>query len=91
MKRALLALLLIGCAPSVEDVCEDLAEECEDVSRGACIEGGNEVLGRAVEAGCEDTFDDYLDCVADAECGWRGCDGTLELLEECVGTFPDTQ
>ncbi len=91
MRCTLLALMLLGCAPSLEDVCADLAEECEDVSEGACVEGGSEVLASAMDAGCEDTFDDYLDCVSDAECSWRVCDSELAALEACTGSFPDSQ
>lgn len=94
MKNAWLmvsALLLFGCAPSLEEVCESLADECAGVDPNACVDGGTEVLRRAIDARCEEAFDVYLDCVSEAECGWRKCDTERVDLEMCVGPFPDSQ
>jgi hypothetical protein len=86
-----LALSLLGCAPSLEEVCTELAEDCESFEGLNCLNGGHEVQSRAIEAGCEDAFNEYLDCVSDSGCGWSFCDATQRELEACVGPFPDSE
>jgi hypothetical protein len=54
-----------------------------------CREDGEELEGLAERAGCSETFDAYLDCVADARCQWRThCEDRRAALEACAGQFP---
>ncbi|MDI1444157.1 hypothetical protein [Polyangium sp. 6x1] len=93
MKRVLfvmlgLAMLSLGCQNTVEDVCEDI-RECNDVVADACLTDGSKLQSTAESRGCDDEFETYIDCVADARCSWRDvCQAPRSALESCAGTFP---
>jgi hypothetical protein len=81
---------LAGCGVTVDSVCDDLGDQCGVESVSACKSDGADLESLAEEKGCGALFDDYLTCVSDAECRWRGaCLDQHVSLEECVGPFPD--
>jgi len=85
-----LAALVMGCGHSVKDVCEDLADKCDTVTLDECTSDGNVLEEQAKSHGCDDVFDNYLDCVADQRCSFRaGCTAERAALEKCAGQFPD--
>jgi hypothetical protein len=89
---ALVALVALatGCGVTVDGVCEDLDDQCGVESVSACKSDGADLERLAEEKGCGALFDDYLTCVSDAECRWRGaCLDQHVNLEACVGPFPD--
>jgi hypothetical protein len=68
---------LPGCGPDVDELCEELDQECDesvfgyDLDEGICTEEGEQLEERADEADCDDAFDDYLDCVDSVRCNWH--------------------
>lgn len=84
-------IALAGCGPSVEDVCEDLDDECLDaLPEEDCVQDGERLQAEAEDSGCEDAFNAYLDCIDAAVCDWRSACGDPQLdLEICVGGLPD--
>jgi len=63
---AVIALGAIGCGRSTEDLCEDFIDECGDDDRDsveACVERADTLEERSFEAGCQDQYYAYLDCV----------------------------
>ena len=87
---ALLAVFLWGCAPSVEDICDRLDDECSDVLRyDECVRDGESLQDDAVANGCGDLMDTYLDCLDEAGCGWRQqCASLGDDLFACVEPAP---
>jgi hypothetical protein len=94
MKHALWALvagMLVGCGPDVEGVCERLADRCPSteypyhLKQDECIDDGHRLEHRASRAGCEDAFDDYLDCVDSKNCHWNtDCEGLRLAVHRCI-------
>ncbi|TKC98911.1 hypothetical protein [Polyangium fumosum] len=93
MKRVLfvalgLVMLSLGCQNTVEDVCEDLGQ-CPDVVPDRCLSDGRALQSAAESRGCDDPFEDYIDCVAGATCSWgQSCASQRSALEACAGSFP---
>lgn len=88
---ALLALVLAaaGCGHSVKGICSDLEDECSGVIYKECLADGAALEQLVDRSDCSDLFDDYLDCVASASCGWAGaCTGAKAALVACTGPFP---
>ncbi|MBL8742592.1 MAG: hypothetical protein JNK04_15905 [Myxococcales bacterium] len=86
---ALLAAMLAGCGPTVGTVCEDLQSACPEVGSD-CEDDGEDLEEMASDAGCDELFDMYLDCLSNASCDWRGeCGVARSDLAECVGGFPE--
>jgi hypothetical protein len=84
-----LAMLGLGCGNTVKDVCEDLSDQCDDVVQRDCLADGNKLQSTAESRNCDDKFDAYLDCVADAGCLWgNACENQRVALEACTGKFP---
>lgn len=84
-----LAMLGIGCSNTVEDVCEDLGADCAEVDEDDCLSDGKKLQSSAEASGCDDAFEEYLDCVADAVCSWKGaCETERAALKSCAGAFP---
>ena len=83
-------LLLSACAPTVEDVCERLAQ-CgpgtqDDVTE--CKQEGNQLRDQAEAIGCGSEFDDYLSCidgvdVCDDDAVESACDAELDAMNAC--------
>ncbi|MDC3962121.1 hypothetical protein KEG38_50350 [Polyangium jinanense] len=83
-----LAMLSLGCQPTVDEVCEDLGE-CNEFDANDCLTDGNKLQSNAESRGCEDAFEEYIDCVADAVCSYRQvCHAERSALESCAGSFP---
>ncbi|WP_050429966.1 hypothetical protein [Chondromyces crocatus] len=82
-----LGLALAGCGPSVEDLCDDLLDECDDaIPHGDCVANGESLERRAERAGCEDQFEAYLDCIDDELCAWATqCTREKAALVTCTG------
>lgn len=77
--------LLGGCASTVEDVCETIAEECRPIDESACRRDGLDLEEVAENVDCEPAFEDHLDCLDEAVCDWETrCTGTLDDLQSCV-------
>jgi hypothetical protein len=92
MSRLVLLLItasLAACAPSVEDLCERLDDECpngDTIDYDNCTKDGERKLQAADDAGCSEPFDVYFDCVDDAGCGWpTACDELRRDLDACIG------
>lgn len=85
-----MAALLPGCGHTVKGVCDDLNEACSSVPYNDCVKNGQELEKVSESRGCGDEFDAYIDCVAEAECGWdTACEKSREALETCAGEFPE--
>ena len=89
---ASLALVFVaapGCGRvDVEDACEAL-QECASGEAGDCTRDGRELEQASEDEGCGAQFDDYIECIYDAGCGWEGaCGSERDELESCVGPFP---
>ncbi|MDI1483419.1 hypothetical protein [Polyangium sp. y55x31] len=83
-----LAMLSLGCQNTVDGVCEDLGE-CSEVDPNDCLTDGKKLQSDAEARGCEDAFEEYIDCVAGAVCSWRQvCGVQRSALESCSGSFP---
>lgn len=82
----LLLLVCAGCASTVDGVCEDIADECrETIDEPACKREGDALEEVAENTGCDDAFEEHLDCLDERLCSWeRDCADTLEELLECV-------
>ncbi|MDI3289425.1 hypothetical protein [Polyangium sp. 15x6] len=93
MKRVLfvalgLAMLSLGCQHTVDEVCEDLGE-CTEVDANDCLTDGQRLQSTAESRGCDDAFEEYIDCVAGAVCSFRQvCQVERFALESCAGSFP---
>lgn len=93
MTRSLLLwLALASCAPTVDGLCEDLAEECSPgkeskLDTQQCIQDGDELESRADDKDCNDAFDRYLDCVDEQRCAWdTECTKSRADFERCANT-----
>ena len=83
---ATLALFVSACGPSVDDVCDKLSDDCDMFPYGACLDDGERLESRAESSGCEDQFEDYLDCIDDEVCEWLSrCDYERDALVACTG------
>ncbi len=80
---------LAGCGSTVEDVCDDIANECrEPIREAACRRDGADLEELAENVGCEQSFEDHLDCLEEELCDWeQRCAITLEELQTCVTRF----
>lgn len=90
MKRLFVSLaLLAGCGSTVEDVCDDIANECQEpIREAACRRDGGDLEELSENVGCEQSFDDHLDCLEEAVCEWeQRCAITLDELQRCVTRF----
>ena len=84
---------LPGCGTSFEDLCDDACdcEGCNDATYDLCVEYGETYEELAEDYGCEDEFDDYVECLIDTatcidrdydlhedqcEHEWRSCGAT---------------
>lgn len=83
------ALLLGGCGPTVDSVCEDLQREC-NVGVVECQADGEQIEDLAEDEGCEDGFEAYLDCIDASGCDTgEACAEIRADLEDCLGApFP---
>ncbi len=89
-------MFLFACAPSVDDICERLAE-CgagtpDEVAE--CKSEGNELKDEAEAAGCGGEFDDYLSCVdgidvCDEEAVENSCQSELSAMAACGNQQPE--
>ena len=83
------ATLGMGCGNNVEDICQELDDQCAEFPRKECVEDGNSRQSTAEARGCDDEFDVYLDCVSNARCLFRtSCMQERATLEKCAGAFP---
>lgn len=72
-RRTLLAASLAlvvttaGCGSSFEDLCDDACdcEGCSDATYDLCVDYGETYEELAEDYGCEDEFDDYIECLRD--------------------------
>jgi hypothetical protein len=55
-----------GCGADCESLCED-AQGCEGALDADCATSCEKTEEAIEEAGCEDQFDDYLDCASDLD------------------------
>ena len=80
---------LAGCGSTVEDVCDDIANECrEPIREAACRRDGGNLEEVAEDVGCEQAFEDHLDCLEVELCEWeQRCALTLDELQTCVSGF----
>lgn len=86
----IVALGLLGCGRTAEDICEDIREECSDgIDHEDCVSDAQVVEELADTMGCEAEYDEYLDCLDHDVCEWRSCGAPRERLEACVGPFPN--
>lgn len=82
----LLVALLPACSPDPESICSNLVDECGGASE-PCKSDGLAFETEALDAGCEVPFDDYLDCIDDAECSWRSdCTERRNALDGCIAS-----
>ncbi|APR86103.1 Hypothetical protein A7982_11452 [Minicystis rosea] len=87
---AAVVIMVTGCQKTVDDVCSDLDDNCPDVGYRECMSDGQALESLVSSRGCGDLFDDYLDCVSDASCGWRSaCADAKAALNACTGAFPE--
>jgi len=85
---AFAAGLLAGCRPSVEDVCEDLSDQCSETTFSECLFEGESLEQQAHSIGCDEQFDAYIDCASDAVCAWEPLCETQRIdLLECGAVF----
>ena len=81
------ALLAVGCSPTVNGVCDDLDDECPGyIPLDDCENDGHDLEDLASAQGCDQGFEDYLDCIDTQLCDWH--DQCLEIrdeLDKCVG------
>lgn len=88
LPRLLVSGALLGCGPTVEDVCERLSKTCSDVSPIDCVDDGKALEALASERHCA-TFGDYLRCVDENLCAAdEPCADLRAELSSCVGGFP---
>jgi hypothetical protein len=85
-----IAIAVIGCSdPSINDICEELAEDCEDIFLDDCKEDGKLLEDDAAAKGCSDLLQDYVVCVDEESCSWRNsCADERAELAACVGQTP---
>lgn len=92
MSRVLMlaaAMTLLGCGPTVSDICNGLEAHCPGTGSD-CEEDGDELSDLAGEEGCDDQFDAYIDCLDTASCEWRDeCAVERDNIDNCVGGLPD--
>lgn len=87
----LAAFLLAGCgAPSVDDICKQLAEQGCPAWGGvdACVESGEGIQDRVdAQGGCNGAYDAYRTCLFDdPSCSWSTtCTAERADLERCIG------
>ena len=86
-----LTLLLWGCGPDVEGLCERLQEDCPagsfpyDIDRQTCSDEGLRLQERADERDCSDQFDALLDCVDAKSCHWNTeCVAQRQQVFSCI-------
>ncbi|NUP12517.1 MAG: hypothetical protein HOW73_41255 [Polyangiaceae bacterium] len=92
------AMVLAGCGPTVEGICNALeecgpndcgAETCPPVG-GDCEPDGEDLEELARENECDDEMDAYMECLDFAGCGWRAqCGVQRDRIDECVGGLPE--
>jgi hypothetical protein len=89
MKRVwLLAVCCaFGCGPDAEELCEDLDECAEPLDYEDCVRDGERAEAAAERTGCEDLYDEYLDCLDADICSWRACTPERDRLESCGATL----
>lgn len=83
---------LPGCGPSISSMCDDICEceGCSDDELDDCIDEGEDLEREVENEGCEDQFDDYLDCASeelechDSRASFDGCGSELESLGNCL-------
>jgi hypothetical protein len=94
MRRVIfaVALLLYGCGPDVESLCERLEEECPSISfpyeihEQTCVEEGEQLQDRADARNCSAQFDALLDCVDARGCHWNtDCVAERQQVLSCLG------
>ena len=93
MKRALsivaIASLLVGCGPTVSEICDNLESSCPEIGSD-CEDDGEALEDWASDSDCATIFDDYLACLDHASCDWRQeCGEERNAIAECVGRLPD--
>lgn len=85
-------VLVTGCGRSVENLCEDLAEQCVyqvgyDLHQDECISEGERMQDDADDAGCGDEFNAHYDCANQHECAWNtACTSYRAELDSCLAT-----
>ena len=84
------ALAACGCG-SAASLCDDFCDcqGCSDTERDDCVDDIEDAEKRAEEAGCEQQFDELVDCMDDQlECrdgrvDADGCESETKDLSEC--------
>lgn len=83
-----------GCGPSISGICADKCDctgACSPDDEDDCVDNLEDIERAALDAGCEEQFDEALSCIDDElECrGDRidvdGCSRQVDRLSRCAG------
>jgi hypothetical protein len=85
------AVAVVGCGSSASSLCSDVCdcEGCSEAEQEDCVDEIEDAEKRAEDAGCEQQFDELVDCMDDQlECrdgqvDADGCESETEDLAEC--------
>jgi hypothetical protein len=85
------AVAVVGCGSSASSLCSELCdcEGCSEAEQEDCVDEIEDSEKRAADAGCEQQFDELVDCLDDQlECrdggiDADGCEPEAEDLAEC--------
>jgi hypothetical protein len=81
------AMWLAGCGTSPEDLCDSICDcrGCSDREFDDCVRSYEAGAELAERYGCEDDYDDYLDCVDDSlECHYSGVSWDYRYCNDLV-------
>ena len=85
---AVAALSTVGCGgPSIGDICSKVAA-CEGSDVAECQSEGEQLERAAVNAGCGDAFDDWVECL---DSTFQCVDGDTETSEACQELIEDCE
>jgi len=80
--------VIVGCGADCEDLCEEANDECEGEDDD-CSDSCSDLEELSEKAGCEDSYDDFLSCIDDADdiCKEDKCQSEGKAFTECAGKY----
>jgi hypothetical protein len=80
--------VLVGCGADCESLCEDDNEECEGEKQN-CSDTCSDIEELNDKAGCEDSWDELVECIDDADdiCADNICGSESTAWGSCIAKY----
>ncbi len=84
-----LAPAIVGCGYDCEDLCEDSNDKCEGEDTPNCEDTCKDIEALNEKAGCEDSYDELLDCADDSDniCEENQCKSEVAAYSSCMTKY----